>query len=118
MVRRSALPEPVASGEIQPRAAKCGVCDGGPAFLCPSCPRRNGGKSDDEHGWNYLRRQWAKHPDMYACLRLDAELARAIAITHPSHPAFAELERRYQDNGMLLGRLRAEHRARIAEGAA
>jgi hypothetical protein len=116
VVRRSALPDAVASGEVHARAAKCGICDAStPRFLCPSCPRRNAGqKSEDGHGWETLRKAWREFPDMADCLRQAAELGRAVALTHESHPGFARLERAYQDNGIRLGQLRQQHREMLA----
>jgi hypothetical protein len=115
MARRSALPE--AAAEIPATVGRrCGTCDPNPPrFLCPTCPRRAARQaSDDEHGWDYLRRQTADMPGMFDCLRRDAALARTIAVTRDDHPAMPELLVAYADNGAKLGRLREEHRRRLA----
>lgn len=94
MVRRSALPEAVASVAMPGQV---------------TAPPRDG-----DYGWNQMRRQWAHFPEMYDCLRRDAELARAIAITHPSHPAYPDLDQQFADNGKRLAELRRRHREMIA----
>lgn len=98
MARRSALPDIAATVAMPGK---------------PQAPPRTG-----DYGWTHLRRQWSQFPEMAECLRRDAEIARGLAITHESHPAYPELLRAYQDNGQRLGKLRDQHRQMLREKAA
>jgi hypothetical protein len=66
----------------------CGSCDKSPPrFLCPTCPRRASQSSDDDHGWARLGKT---DPELCAVQVRCAQTARAIAITHESHPEYPE----------------------------
>jgi hypothetical protein len=101
--RKSVLPKNSTESYAQP--AKCGVCDNGPEFRCPTCPKRESQHIKPfDHGW---KSAFAHDREMAQALMRDAKTSRALVTTHESHPAYEALALEYARSGIALMVLRS-----------